>query len=103
MRCLGTQTCVTRYYGSVREEATNPQNRLGVVTDTIFWYSKTEQIKFTQEFTKESDEAKDYIKERFNRVDEATGRRFMDSPLISPHPRPNLTYEYKGFPPPPSG
>src|SRR5271170_2520119 len=31
----------------------NPQNRLGVVTDTIFWYSKTEQIKFTQEFTKE--------------------------------------------------
>jgi len=27
----------------------------------------------------------------------------MDSPLVSPNPRPNLTYEYKGYAPPPNG
>ena len=58
---------------------------------------------FNQEFTKDSDEAKRYINERFTHVDEATGRQFMDSPVISPNPRPNLTYEYKGFAAPPNG
>ena len=81
----------------------NPQNRLGVVTDSILWYSKTDAVQFEQEFTKESDEAHKYIEERFTHVEEGTGRRFMDSPLISPNPRPNLTYVYKGFPPPPNG
>jgi len=81
----------------------NPQNRLGVVTDSIIWYSKTETIVFSQQFTKESDDAKTYVEERFNRIEEKTGRRFMDSPLISPNPRPNLKYEYKGYTPPPNG
>ena len=81
----------------------NPQNRLGVVTDSLLWFSNGERITFNQQFTKESDEAKKYIEERFNRVDEKTGRHYMDSPLVSPNPRPNLTYEYKGYPPPPSG
>jgi len=27
----------------------------------------------------------------------------MDSPIVSPNPRPNLKYEYKGYAPPPSG
>jgi adenine-specific DNA-methyltransferase len=81
----------------------NPQNRLGVVTDSILWFSKSDSVVFNQQFTKESDEAKKYIDERFNRVDEKTGRRFMDSPLVSPNPRPNLKYEYKGFSPPPAG
>lgn len=80
----------------------NPQNRLGVVTDSIFWYSKSERCVFNPQFTKDSEEAARYIDERFNRIDD-NGRRFMDSPLVSPNPRPNLTYEYKGYPPPPSG
>jgi len=80
----------------------NPQNRLGVVTDSIFWYSKTDKIIFNPQFTKESDESKKYVEERFNRTDEK-GRRFMDSPLVSPNPRPNLTYSYKGYAPPPNG
>ncbi|HXX24110.1 MAG TPA: site-specific DNA-methyltransferase [Terriglobia bacterium] len=81
----------------------NPQNRLGVVTDSLFWFSKGENIVFNQQFTKESDDAKKYMDERFNRVDEKSGRRYMDSPLVSPNPRPNLTYVYKGYAPPPSG
>jgi adenine-specific DNA-methyltransferase len=81
----------------------NPQNRLGVVTDSLLWFSKSERITFNPQFTKDNDDAKKYIEERFNRVDEKTGRRYMDSPLVSPNPRPKLTYEYKGYSPPPSG
>ena len=81
----------------------NPQNRLGVVTDSVFWYSKSHSLHFEQLFTKESEESKQYIAERFNRIDEKTKRRFMDSPVISPNPRPNLMYAYKGFAPPPTG
>ncbi|MGH9546244.1 MAG: site-specific DNA-methyltransferase [Terriglobales bacterium] len=81
----------------------NPQNRLGVVTDSILWFSNSESIIFNPQFTKDSEDSKKYLDERFNRVDEKTGRRFMDSPLVSPNPRPNLTYAYKGYAPPPSG
>ena len=81
----------------------NPQNRLGVVIDSILWFSNTESVTFNQQFTKESDESKKYVEERFNRVDAKSGRRFMDSPLVSPNLRPNLKYEYKGYAPPPNG
>jgi hypothetical protein len=74
-----------------------------VVTDSLFWFSKGENIVFNQQFTKESDDAKKYMDERFNRVDEKSGRRYMDSPLVSPNPRPNLTYVFKGYSPPTSG
>jgi hypothetical protein len=76
---------------------------LGVVTDSILWYSKTEKIKFSAQFTKDSEESKKYVEERFKRIDEKTGRPFMDSPLVSPNPRPNLKYDYKGYAPPPNG
>lgn len=80
----------------------NPQNRLGVVTDSILWYSKTDGLNIHQQFTLDSDEVKKYIKERFNNVDE-NGRKFLKSPIVSPNPRENLTYEYKGFSPPRNG
>ncbi|HLA94112.1 MAG TPA: site-specific DNA-methyltransferase, partial [Pyrinomonadaceae bacterium] len=80
----------------------NPKNRLGVVIDTILWYSKSDEIVFHQLFTKESEEAVEYIETRFNRID-SNNRRFMDSPLISPNLRENLKYKYKGFEPPPNG
>ena len=67
----------------------NPQNRFGVVTDTLLLYSKTENLTLHQLFAKESEEAQKYIEERFNRADDA-GRQFMDSPIVSPNPRPNF-------------
>lgn len=81
----------------------NPANRLGVVTDSLFWFSKSERPIVNQQFTKESDEAKKYIEERFNNIDEKTGRRYLKSPIVSPNPRPNLTYDYKGYKPPANG
>jgi adenine-specific DNA-methyltransferase len=80
----------------------NPQNRLGVVTDSIFWFSKSENLVLNPEFTLDSDETQKYIQERFNNTDE-NGRKFMKSPIVSPNPRPNLTYEYKGYKPPKNG
>jgi adenine-specific DNA-methyltransferase len=80
----------------------NPSNRLGVVTDSILWYSKTENATLMPQFTLESDEAKKYVEERFNSVD-SKGRRFLKSPIVSPNPRENLTYEYKGYTPPKNG
>jgi len=80
----------------------NPLNRLGTVTDTIFWYSKSEEPLFHPQLDKDSDNVKAYIKERFVYVD-ANGKKFRRSPLISPNPRPNLIYDYKGYKPPPNG
>lgn len=80
----------------------NPSNRLGVVTDSILFYSKSDQIILNPLFTRDSDDVQDYIKERFNNFDEK-GRRYMKSPIVSPNPRPNLTYEYKGYTPPKNG
>jgi adenine specific DNA methylase Mod len=80
----------------------NPSNRLGVVVDNIYWYTKSEEMKFNQQYSLDSDDVEKYIEERFNNTDE-NGRRYMKSPIVSPNPRPNLTYEYKGYKPPKNG
>lgn len=80
----------------------NPQNKLGVVTDSILWYSKTEKLEINQQYSIDSDEVKKYIQERFNNIDK-NGRQFMKSPIVSPNLRENLTYEYKGYTPPKNG
>ena len=80
----------------------NPSNRLGVVTDSIFWFSKTNECIVNSLFVKDSPDVKNYIEERFTNVDEKN-RRYMKSPIVSPNPRPNLTYKYKGYTPPKNG
>lgn len=80
----------------------NPSNQLDVATDTILFYSKSENYVFNQSYTKTTPEAKKYIEERFNNVDEK-GRKYLKSPIVSPNYRENLVYEYKGFSPPPNG
>jgi len=80
----------------------NPSNRLGVMTDSILWYSKSDKIVFNQQYSSDSTEVKEYIEQRFNNVDE-NGRSYMKSPIVSPNPRPNLIYDYKGYKPPKNG
>jgi adenine specific DNA methylase Mod len=80
----------------------NPSNRLGVVVDSIFWYSKSDVIQFNQQYSLDSDDVERYIAERFNNTDK-NGRRYMKSPIVSPNPRPNLIYDYKGYKPPKNG
>ncbi|WP_407058119.1 DNA methyltransferase [Vibrio parahaemolyticus] len=73
-------------------------NSFGIVTDTILGYGKTTNYKFTPQYTRDSEEAKQYIKKRFNR--EFEGRRYMPAPIernAALGMRENLRFEYKGY------
>ncbi len=41
--------------------------------------------------------------EQYYRYDDGDGRLYWRDNIQSPNPRPNLTYEWKGYPPPPNG
>lgn len=75
------------------------RRKFGAVHDVIYFYSKTENYKFQSVFQIPDE---DYHS-RF-RFDDHDGRGpYQSAPLDSPNPRPNLTYEYKGYPPPTKG
>jgi len=67
----------------------------GTLSDSLFFYTGTEAHTFNVQFEPYSAE---YIKNNFRFKDE-TGRYYSSENLRSPNPRPNLTYEYKGFKP----
>jgi site-specific DNA-methyltransferase (adenine-specific) len=69
------------------------------VSDTILFYSKSNRAIFN---VQRAEYDPQYIENFFRYVDEK-GRRYRTNSLKSPSPRPNLTYEYKGYPPPPNG
>ena len=78
----------------------NPQNNLGVVIDTIHHVAKTEKNKLLKQYTRDSEEAKKYIDERFR--NELNGRKYMLAPIernAALGVRENLIYEYKGYTP----
>ena len=61
--------------------------------DTILFYRNGESFTWNSQYAAYSEE----YKERFNLVDEKTGRRFQATSLLNPNPdRPNLTYEFGG-------
>ncbi len=69
-------------------------------TDTILFYSKSEQFIFNEQFNK-SDNT-DELLDIFNKIDEG-GRRYRINNMANPAPRPTLRYEYKGRKPPKNG
>ena len=79
--------------------ALGKMNRLSAATDTIFWYSKSDDYTINPIMEKASDE---YIETQFRSKD-PDGRRFMVNVMRSPSPRPNLMYDYKGYKTPPNG
>ncbi len=86
-----------------RKSATSfARKQLGIVNDTIFWYSKSSKYIFNPTYVKENKATQKYIKERFI-FDDGDGRKYMKSPLVNPLDRPNLKYIFKGINPPPSG
>jgi site-specific DNA-methyltransferase (adenine-specific) len=76
-----------------------PINRFGTACDIIFYYVKSSSYTFNPQYI-ENDPA--YIEAKFTFFDE-DGRRYRIDNLASPNPRPNLTYEYKGYKPPEKG
>ena len=69
-------------------------------SDKIFFYTK-DADDFTWNGPYEPLSA-DYIESHYKSRD-PDGRRFQLTSILSPSPRPNMTYEWRGFPPPQMG
>ncbi len=82
-----------------RGDTGGTSKRFGTATDIIFFYGKSEATTFHQLYRANNQE---YLDKFFKFVDE-NGRRYAADNLASPSPRPNLTYEYKGYQPPAYG
>ncbi|OFK31658.1 cytosine methyltransferase [Staphylococcus sp. HMSC065C10] len=86
-----------------RGGSANPSNRLNNVVEYILWYSKSNlKFKYKPVFTKNDENTKKYIKERFVHKDK-DNRVYMKSPIQSPNYRENLIYDYKGYKTPKKG
>jgi site-specific DNA-methyltransferase (adenine-specific) len=69
------------------------------VSDSILFYSKGAAFTWNKPLAPHSDE---HIASKYSNVDDR-GRRFTQSDMSSPAPRPNMMYEWKGFQFPPYG
>ncbi len=69
------------------------------VADTIFFYTKGR--KFTWN-TPRDPHSKEYLAAKY-RHDDGDGRVYRLDNMTSPNPRPNMMYEWMGFPCPPKG
>ncbi len=67
--------------------------------DTIFFYTKSDKFTWNVPYEKHADS---YIESHYSQADE-DGRHFQLTSILSPSPRPNMTYEWRGFPSPPMG
>jgi site-specific DNA-methyltransferase (adenine-specific) len=82
-----------------RGETNNAAIRFGVSHDAVLFCAKSGKALFNRQYRKSNPH---YIATKFTHTDE-NGRIYRLDNLTSPSPRPNLTYEYKGYPPPANG
>ncbi len=82
-----------------RTGARGDAQRWNQLHDTLLFYTGSSDFTWNQPFAPYSDE---YVKGKYNLRDE-TGRRYQLTSIISPNPRPNMMYEWKGFPSPAKG
>jgi site-specific DNA-methyltransferase (adenine-specific) len=81
-----------------RTSSHNDSKRFASIHDSIFYYSKSQNSTWNPQFAEHN---KKYLKSHYNRQDK-DGRLYRLDNIIrsaSMGPRPNLTYEYKGFTP----
>jgi site-specific DNA-methyltransferase (adenine-specific) len=69
------------------------------VSDTILFYTKSDTFTWNRPRKPHS---KEYLTSKYNK-DDGDGRVYMLDNMTSPHPRPNMMYEWKGFPFPTAG
>ena len=89
-----------RRYGAF--STLHKSNKFGVVTDSIFFYAKSDAAHFQPQYSMDAPQYQDYVNRAFKHVD-GNGRRYRIADLANPALRPNLIYEYKGYPPPKNG
>lgn len=80
-----------------RTGAHNDAGRYGIVHDTIFWYTKSQEYFFRECYIDLTDEHKST---RFRNIEEATGRKFYPGPLTAPGSGPARTFRGKPLTPP---
>lgn len=70
------------------------KKKLGVLTDTIWYFSKSEKFNYNPVYTSHSEE----YKEGFYKYDDNDGKGlYRLNDMSSPNPRPNMMYEWIGF------
>ncbi|HJS18750.1 MAG TPA: DNA methyltransferase [Anaerolineales bacterium] len=69
------------------------------VSDSILFYTMSNSFTWNPIYLPHSEE---HIDSKYKNVD-IDGRRYTLSDMTSPNPRPNMMYEWKGFPFPPNG
>jgi adenine-specific DNA-methyltransferase len=74
------------------------KGRYGEIHDTILRFRKGDSTIWNQLFVPYSEE---YLSDKYNLIEEPTGRRYRLDNLTAPGPRPNLEYEWRGIKPPP--
>jgi site-specific DNA-methyltransferase (adenine-specific) len=90
------------FRGEVTWQRTNTHSdakRWSPVADILLFYSKTEAFTWNPPYAQHTDK---YVADKYRNVD-ADGRRYTLDNMTSPKPRPNMMYEWKGFPCPPLG
>ncbi len=73
--------------------------RWSPVSDTLLYYTKSNVANWNAPFVPHDEE---YIAAKYRHSD-PDGRLYTLDNMTSPKPRPNMTYEWQGFPPPPYG
>ncbi|WP_425255124.1 DNA methyltransferase [Mammaliicoccus sciuri] len=87
-----------------RKQATSyGNNKFGITNDSLYLYSKTNNYTFYPVYSREDENTKKYIKERFKFNDNDGKGNYMKSPLVNSLYRPNLKYEFRGIKPPKNG
>lgn len=119
LRCVmdeifGTERLVNEIVWQ-RTASHNDPGRYGVVHDVVLLYGKGDEYRWNNPTVPQSEE---YIEQFFVYAESPQGeikriqkgeecptgwRRFRLGNFASPHPRPNLMYEYKGYKPPVNG
>lgn len=83
-----------------RADSHNDAHAYGTVHDTIFFYSKSDDFRFEPQYVPLSSKT---VETWYRHLEADTGRRYNLGNLVSPHPRPNLTYAFQGIDPPANG
>ncbi len=69
------------------------------VADTLLFYTKGRLFTWN---TPRDPHSEEYVSDKY-RFQDGDGRLYMLDNMTSPNPRPNMTYDWKGFPSPPKG
>lgn len=85
-----------------RGETNIKSMRFGVCTDILLFFTKSEDNYFETQYNYDAPGYQEYVDKFFKYIDE-NGRYYRIADLSSPSPRPNLTYQYKGYLPPKNG